>query len=110
MNRKDWEEMLRGRMVVGQGVCVCRGGLWVQKIRVFPICLFGKHHLHRTVVDGVLCQLFAYICIKLILPQLPLRLFLMQKLSQQNEPGPPNKANIWIQMHAGKVHGDSARG
>lgn len=49
-------------------------------------------------------QLFAYICIKLIPSQLPLRLFLMQKISQQNEPGPPNKANIWTQMHAGKEH------
>lgn len=45
-------------------------------------------------------QLFAYICIKLIPSQLPLRLFLMQKISQQNEPRPPNKANIWTQMCA----------
>lgn len=50
-------------------------------------------------------QLFAYICIKLIPSQLPLRLFLMQKISQQNEPRPPNKADIWTQMDAGKECG-----
>ena len=39
-------------------------------------------------------RLFACICIKLIPSQLRLRLFQMQEISQQNEPGPPNKANM----------------
>lgn len=50
------EQECLGRSAQGWDGCEVGG----QKIWLFPICLFGKHDLHRTVVDGVLCHSYLH--------------------------------------------------